>query len=385
MTKLSMGNFKKNLGNPAPVEPVDTPPVEPTTPTEPIEPVPQEPVQPNDTNTDPAPAAEPVQNNNPDGSGEPVPVESSTEPSNVEPAPIELTDELVGSYLSEKLGKPFSFEDLNKEPVNPLDSEPYLKEIYEWRNKTGRPVEDFFKFQKDYSQISDIDIVRENLQLEYPNATAEEINFEIKRLTPSEEDLEEDVTRKNWELKKLATKGRAKLEELKSNLSEPLPTSIPKEFQEKIKYAESIEQQIKESETIQQTYNQNIEKAALETSSIKLSVLDSELDFLIPEQNRKTLPQDISDMSHWKNPDGSFNHKAIVEDGIKIKYFNDILKVATEQAFNAGKDALIKESSNSTLGGAQTVPQPNPSSKGFTIEEPSSGFKKKLTMKSYKR
>ena len=385
MEKLSMGNFKKNLGNPAPTEVVDTPPVESPTPVDTVETVPQEPVQTNETIAEPTPVVEPAQNNNPDGSGEPTLVEPSVEPSREEPAPIELTDELVGNYLSEKLGKPFSLEDLNKESVNPLDSEPYLKEIYEWRNKTGRPVEDFFKFQKDYSQVSDIDIVRENLQLEYPNATAEEINIEIERLTPSEVDLEEDVARKNWELKKLATKGRAKLEELKSNLSEPSPTSIPKEFQEKISYAESIEQQIKENEIIQQTYNQNIEKAALETSSIKLSVLDSELDFLVPEQNRKTLPQDISDMSHWKNPDGSFNHKAIVEDGIKIKYFNDILKVATEQAFNAGKDALIKESSNSTLGGAQTVPQPNPSNKGFTIEEPSSGFKNRLTMKSYKR
>ena len=390
MEKLSMSNFKKNLGEPQPVEPivpVEPTPVEPTT-IEPTEPASQEPVQPTVIDSEPTPV-EPVQNINPDGSGEPTPsptnVEPSVEPSVIETKPLELTDELVGNYLSEKLGKQFDLEDLGKEVVNPLDSDPYLKEIYEWRNKTGRPVEDFFKFQKDYSQVSDIDIVRENLQLDYPDATAQEINLELSRLTPSEDDLEDDVARKNWELKKLATKGRAELDKLKSNLSEPTTTHLPEEIQNKVSFANTIEKQIEDNNKFQVEYDQAITQTALSTESINLNLGDSEISYNISEDKRKSLPQDISDMSHWKNPDGSYNHKAVVEDGVKIKYFDEMIKLAYEQGLNSGKDSIIKETRNITLDGANTVPQQNTPSRGYTVEEPNGGTTGKLTMKSYKR
>ncbi len=383
MTKLSMSNFKKNLGEPQPIEPVEQDP----TPIEPAATEPQEPVQPTVIEPEPTPV-EPVQNINPDNSGEPTPdptpVEPSVEPSVIEPEPLELTDELVSNYLSEKLGKQFNLEDLSKEPVNPLDSDPYLKEIYEWRNKTGRPVEDFFKFQKDYSQVSDIDIVRENLQLDYPNATAEEINLELSKLIPSDTDLEDDIAKKNWELKKLATKGRATLEDLKVTFNEPTTTHLPEEIQNKVSYADTIEKQIQENNKFQEEYNKAITTTALATENIKLNLGDSEISFNIAEDRRKSLPQDISDMSHWKNEDGSYNHQAVVEDGIKIKYFNEIIKLAYEQGLNTGKDSLIKETNNVNLDGAQSVPQPTVPSKGFTIEKPT-GSTGKLTMKSYKK
>lgn len=392
MNRLSMGNFKKNLGTPQPTEPikVNLEPVEPSVQepigNEPTEPAVAEPVEPviNTEPTEPIEPVVPVQDNTPDDSGEPTPVQPNVGPSVIEPEPLELTDESVISYLSEKLGKQVTLDDLTKETVNPLDSDPYLKEIYEWRNKTGRPVEDFFKFQKDYSQVSDIDIVRENLQLEYPNATAEEINLELSKLTPSETDLEDDIARKNWELKKQATKGRAELEKLKSNLGEPTTTHLPEDIQNKVKYAEDIQKQVLENEQVQQEYNQAIEKTALETSSIKLSLGDLDIDFNISEDKRAKLPQDISDMSHWRNEDGSMNHKAVVEDGVKIKYFNDIINVVLQQGISIGKEEVIKERDNVTLGNTPATPQPNQTSK-IKVHEPAGSRKRKLTLKSYKQ
>lgn len=296
---------------------------------------------------------------------------------------IELTDDLVNNYLSEKLGKQFNYQEYNTQPDNTLDSDPYLKEIYDWRKETGRPLEDFFKYQKDYTQVSDIEVAREFLQMEYPTLNASEINLELQKFVPSEEDLENETALKNLELKKLATKGRAELDKLKKELKTPVNQLSP-ELQSKIEYADSIKSQIAVNEQSQLEYNQKIEETSLTLDSIELPLGQESIKYLIPEDKRKTISQDISDMSHWKNQDGSWNHKAVIEDGLKIKYFNEMLKLAYEQGINSGKDAIIKETGNVTLDNTPRTPQPNSSNKGFRVESESNSGRR-LTMNSFKK
>lgn len=399
MAKLSIGNYKKNLGvtdnneednvqRMQPIEDtsteiaeqvVDTPPVvtEQVEATESVEQVVNEEAAP--TNT-----AETVENT-PTQKQDIEQEQVAQENNIVESKPLELTDDVVKSYLSEKLGKDIDLSDLTKEQVNPLDSDPLLKDIYEWRKDTGRSVEDFFKYQKDYSKVSDIDVAREFLQLKYPNSTNEEINLELSRYKTTDVDLDEEVAHKNWELKKLATEGRAELDKLKATLSEPAITNLPSEVQEKVSYAEQIQKQIEANNTAQQEYERNLTNAALSTESLKLQVGDITLDYFVSEDKRKTLPQDISDMPHWKNKDGSWNHKAVVEDGIKIKYFDEIIKLVQEQSLNTGKEDIIKQAANVTIDKVQSPPSTDTGNRGFIIEDGASSNKRKLTMKSYKR
>lgn len=389
MAELNIGNFKKNLkvdestGEDSGVEvmggeePTGTEPTgdEPTPQGE--EPTGAEPTE--ETNTEPSTEGgeETIkpEDNEPSGSSlkpeeNPLPEgQSQVESKSTE---AEINDDAVAKYLSEKLGREVNIEDLAKErEENPLDSDPYMKEVYEWRKKTGRPIEDFIKFQKDFSEVGDLEVAREFLQLEYPNSTPEEINLELSKFTTSEDDLDDEVAQKNWELKKLATKGRAELEKLKANLSEPSQISLPKDIQEKVSFADQLKSQIEANKKEQEDYTQGIERTAQAVDKISMDLGDgTKLDYLVSEDVRKEIPKMIAEMPHWKNEDGSWNHQAVVEDGLKIRNHQDMIKLAYEQGLSKGKDELIRETKNTNLNDTGSSAQPEkPTSKPVYEDE----------------
>jgi hypothetical protein len=282
------------------------------------------------------------------------------EPKSEVVAPIEVNEASVKKFLSEKLGREVSLEDFTKEPsTNPLDSDPYMKEIYDWRTKTGMPIEDFIKFQRDFKDVADLEIAREFLQLEYPNSTSDEINIELRRFTTSEDDLEEEVAQKNWELKKYATKGRSELDKLKSSLGEPNTSALPAEIQEKISFADKFKSQTTSNIKLQEDYDKAIKDTALSVEKMSLNLDgESSIDFLVSEESRKSIPDTISQMSHWRNEDGSWNHKAVVEDGLRLTNFDAMIKLAYEQGVSSGKDGIIRETKNVNLNDTGSSAQP---------------------------
>lgn len=277
------------------------------------------------------------------------------EPDPVDPKEgVQINDESALKYLSEKLGKEVnSFDELlsQEQASDPLEEDPYMKELYEWRKKTGRPVEDWIKYQKDYDSLSDMDVAREFLQHEYPNFNEEEIKLELSKFQTTDDDFEGDSKMKNLELKKYATRGRNVLGEMKSELGEPSAQSLPKDVQESVELAKKIKEQYTTQQKQQEEYTSKIKEVASKTENFEIPLDDDlKLDFKISEENRKKLPEMINSMPHWKNEDGSWNHQAVINDAVKIFQFNDMVKLAYEQGINKGKDSLIAETSNSSLG-----------------------------------
>lgn len=366
MSGLSAGNFKRNL-EAQQTEPVNTDePVEDVSTVD--EPVADEPLEDTPATDEPQEVIETPANADVDINDKPEEDEPSgsslktdDDPEQVVQTPLEVNDDLVAKYLSEKLGREVSLEDLAKEPeTNPLDSDPYMKEIYEWRKKTGRPVEDFVKFQKDFSEVSDLEVAREFLQLEYPNSTKDEIDLELKKFITSEDDLDDEIAQKNWELKKYATKGRAELDKLKANLGQPSASSLPAELQEKINFADQVRSQVDSNNKMQEDYDNAIKQTAQTVDKVTLNLGDDKsIDFLVSEQSRKEIPDMIAQMPHWRNEDGSWNHRAVVEDGIKIKNHDAMIKLAYEQGLNAGKDEVIRETKNVNLKDTGSSAQPS--------------------------
>ena len=365
MVHLKVGGYKKeepkdvnyDLSEPKTGDPVNTEPstTEPVS-TEPktIEPVNTEPSTTEPISTEPATVAEPEITKSPE-----VGI-SNKEPSSLktdlpEVKPLEMTDEAALNYLNEKWGKEFdSLDNFNQEPqVNPLDNDPYLKGLVEWRDKTGRPIEDYAKFQKNYGEMSDTDVVREYLQMKYPTLTGEELSLEMNRYTPNDSDLDEDVSMKNLELKKLSTSARSELESFKGTFNEPTASKssqLTPEIQENLKLLDQIKTDYKNNQKIQEDYSLGLTNASnsLETIPLKLSD-DVTLAFSVDDQGRKELPQFTTAVPHWKNEDGSWNHSAIVQDGAWIKYKDQMLQLAFEQGVNSGKDSNIKDLKNTTL------------------------------------
>jgi hypothetical protein len=274
------------------------------------------------------------------------------EPDVVANKPVEISEELHLKYLSEKLGREVkSFDELNKADLNPLDSDPYLKELAAWREKTGRPIEDWIKFQKDYTKVSDADVAREFLQLQYPELTQDEISLELsQKYLASEDDFENEAAIKNLELKKIASSGRKELSKLISDLGTPNPVNFTPEVQRDLDIAKQYKTQVQQNGIDDKAYNQNIVARATELQSIKLDLADGvSLDYKLPQGSDKSLVETIQNAPHWKNEDGSWNHQAVVRDTAIITNFESMLKLAFEQGKNSGADNIIKEAKNTTL------------------------------------
>ena len=301
---------------------------------------------------------------------EPV-VETPNEPVVEKNVPVEISDELHFKYLSEKLGREVkSLDDLTKAD-NPLDSDPYLKELAAWREKTGRPIEDWVKFQKDYTKVSDVDVAREFLQIEFPELTPEEIELEVsQKFLSSEDDLDRDIALKNLELKKYASKGRKELGKLVSELGNPNPANLTPEIKQDLAIAKEYKTLKAQIDVDNKTYNENIVSKAAQLKSIKLDLAEGvSLDFKLPDNAASSIVKTIQDAPKWKNEDGSWNHEAIVRDTAIVENLPTMLKLAYEQGKNSGTDEVIQEAKNTTLGNRNSNESVIPTgNKGVQIE-----------------
>lgn len=319
------------------------------------------------------PVIEPV-NPTPENTGnDELPENSSLKPESQEPPiqnelnnKVEINDELALKYLNEKLGKQVnSFDELIEVKVeNPLNDDPYLKSLYEWRQKTGRPIEEFQKYQKDYNSVDDFEVARELLQLEYPTLTSDEIQLELERYAPDELDDDREAAYKRLELKKLATRGREVLSSFKADLEKPSEALLSPELKQDLELARTVKENYARQQEETKVYSENIRLSSQKTETFEINLGDDlKLNFRIPDESKKELPTLIETMPHWRNEDGSWNHQAVVNDAIKIKHFDDMLKLAYEQGLNSGKEELIAETKNITLDSVNNTPQPNSSAK----------------------
>ena len=322
------------------------------------------------------PAGELVQPNQENNGDDELPEEKSSltppisEPPVQEEVKVTFDDESVLQYLNEKLGRQVtSFEELSQVKVeNPLDSDPYLKNLYEWRQKTGRPIEDWYKYQKDYSSLSDVEAARELLQYEYPTFTPDEIELELERFRPDDLDDDRDAALKNLELKKLATRGRDVLSKLKSELGEPTGNLNP-EIQEDLNLAKAVKETYAKEQQEKKDYSDNIKLSSSKTENFEIKLNDDlAINFKIPEEGKRELPTLIDTMPHWRNEDGSWNHQAVVNDAIKIKYCDQMLKLAYEQGVNSGEDKIIKEAKNTNFNASDPIAQQNNNKNKVEIE-----------------
>lgn len=271
---------------------------------------------------------------------------------------VELNEQQVFEYLSKTQGREIkSYEDLvvKEAAVNPLDSDPYTKAFFEWRQKTGKTIEEFAAFNKDWSKENDLKVAEEFLKATYPDFTQDEIDFKMKKLIPSEYDDEDVAFEKRIALKEMASQGRATFEALKADLGSSALVNYPDEVKSDLELARAVKEDYQENQKNLVAYTQGIVSASNDIQALPLKINDDlTINFNISEDRRKSLPQMIATMPEWHNEDGSWNHQKVVESGIKALYFDEILKTATEQAFNAGKESILKQGNNTQLE------QPNP-------------------------
>lgn len=283
--------------------------------------------------------------------GEPSSLTPTAEPS--QPQPPQVTEEMIFKTLSEKLGKEVkSYDDLTL--PNAVELRDDIKALNEWAEKTGRPVSDYFKFTKDFGQMSDLDIAREYLQIEYPSLTPSEIELEMKQYVKSEDDLDDEAAMKQLSLKKYAAKGRQVLEGMKLELNSPSQATISPEIKSKVETYDKLVQEYENQKVAQEQYVKGLQQALSTRNDLDLQLTeDLAIKFNLTPEEKANIPKYIETMPHWRNQDGSWNHDAVVTDAIKLRNFPNLIKLAFEQGLNAGKEQVIKgDVGNVTLDGS---------------------------------
>ncbi len=149
---LKIGNYKNNQDGPKEYDfsnpPVETPPVDAIPPQEVNTPPVETPPAGIDTQI---PPTESNNNNNPPVNtppAEPNSLNTDNTPTTITPPPVDVavSEEVMLKTLSEKLGREItSLDELTPTPTDPYGGDEKLKEIAEWRAKTNRPFEDYFK------------------------------------------------------------------------------------------------------------------------------------------------------------------------------------------------------------------------------------------------
>lgn len=333
----------------------------------------EEPTSDNDTPETPeeSEGSEPEPTQTPESSlqDEPTPEPEPTPEEPVSEPEVNLDDEAVAKYLSEKLGKEVtSLEDLVKEPEDPFKGDEDLKALAEWRERTGRPLSDWAKFQKDYGAMSHEDVAREYLRYKYEDFTPEEIELELQQYLPGEDDLDNEAARKRLNLKKLAADGRRELGELRMELDKPVPAKLSQDQLTAIEYYQKAQEQQAQAQKVAQLNDKNLNKAIETTETLEIELdKDNSIEFKPRPEARKSL-RDFMKMPNWYNQDGTLNAQEVVKDSFFLQNRENIIQEAFKQGLAQGEAAIEKETNNVTLDGRKTAEGQAPQKSDIVIE-----------------
>jgi len=252
------------------------------------------------------------------------------------------------NFLSEKLNKPInSLDDLVTVP----ELDPELKQLKDWKDKTGLSLLKFSDYNRDFSKMADVDVAREILAQEYENLTSEELDFVMKDYVFNEdEDNESDKMAKGVKLKRFAADGRKQLESNRLNLVPSEGQGLTEEQQKDLQLAKQVKEQQEQQQTGAVQYKKSLEKAALSLKAVNMQLSDDlNINYDVAEGDRRSLPELVEKMPHWYNEDGTVNHESIVKDALIIREYPNMIKKAFEQGISVGTENKINKDKNLTL------------------------------------
>lgn len=280
-----------------------------------------------------------------------------------------LTDDVIFEKLSETLGREVkSYDDLKPKEVQ-LDEE--VKQLLEWKEKTGLSLSKWTDFNKDFSKMGDLEVAREILASKYPDFTEEELEYTMKGYIYDElEDDESDRIAKSIALKQFAKEGRETLEQNKINFLESQPkSSLSVEEKELLDYAKTVKQKEASLKDQNIAYQNSLKEASLKLQAINLDLGEGlTIKHNVAQESTKDLVDYINTMPEWYKEDGSFNHENIARDTYKLKNFDTIIKSAFEQGKNYAIEGKIKENNNISLN-PSSINQDNQTREQGNIKE----------------
>tara|TARA_R100000458_G_scaffold52247_2_gene53617 strand:- start:1013 stop:2083 length:1071 start_codon:yes stop_codon:yes gene_type:complete len=300
-----------------------------------------------------------------------VETESSLKESSDTPESSESKSETVDfdTLLREKSGGKFkSYSDLEKslqvkEAPTPK-TETFANEKMAKLNQyilDGGTLEDFNKTQIDYSEMSDIDIIKSEMKLNDSELSDDDIDFMInKDYQLDEEEYEEDEVRiSKIKLRKDAKLAREKMTEWQEQYKIP-ENQQNTQTQKKVSNEESrqkSEAQLREKERWENLVNETTSKL----KEVKFDINDKgeKFTFSLSDEDRNTVKSSSSDLSkfwsRFMNDDGTENVEKLNKTMFIIDNFDRIVRAVANQYKSNGKDDVLKDIKNPDFNAGNTT------------------------------
>jgi hypothetical protein len=194
---------------------------------------------------------------------EEVAEEATEEVTEEQPIIEEVTDEEVLDKLEEDIEEAIS---IAEEKGTELPES--IQKVIDFMDDTGGSLEDYVQLNKDYSNMSDNELVEQYLKATKPHLTDEEISFVMEDLYSYDEDLddERDIRRKKLALKEQVNNAKNHLEGQKSKYYEEVKagSKLTPEQQKAVnffnRYNKETEETAKVAEQQKSVFNKKTEE-----------------------------------------------------------------------------------------------------------------------------
>ena len=286
-------------------------------------------------------------------STESVDTESSLKENSDNPESSETKSETdnFNILLREKSeGKFENYEDLVKSfDETQKDTDAFANETIAKLNQyilDGGKINDFDKTQVNYSEMSDLDILKAGMKLNDSDLSDSDINFLVDReYKLDEEEYDEDEVRiSKLKLRKDAKEYKIKLEEWKKQYEIP----VKSEGQLKEEEDTKLENHLKEKERWQNLVNDSTSK--IETVDFNINDKGEKFTFTLSDEDRNTLKTSNSDLSkfwsRFMNEDGTENMEKLNKTMFLVDNFDKVVRAVANQYKSNGKDDVLKDIKN---------------------------------------
>ena len=164
------------------------------------------------------------------------------------------------SKLKDRYDKEFKSIDvfkvlLNSESKKNPDVSEEVQKFIDYKKETGRSFQDFAELQKDWSSVSDSEVIREYFKQTKPHLDQDDIDYLIKESYSFDEeaDEEKDIRRKKVAYKEALYNARNHFETLKEKYKAPLESSsadIPNNYKEAFSFYNEYQAQVEEEKKL---------------------------------------------------------------------------------------------------------------------------------------
>ena len=248
-------------------------------------------------------------------------------------------DGLALSTLSERLGTEFnSFEEisdfLNREPEQQSMDE-RVQKIADFVNETGRGPEDWFYYQNmNPSEMDDLTVVKNQLKVENPYLSSEEVDLLLSNKYKIDEDLydEDELKLSKLQLKMDAEKGRASINSVREQYKTPL-----------------VNQQ-EQSSLIDDNWVAAMTQETNDFEALSFDIGENEFDFKVSDDYKRVLVDKNTNLENYfddyVNQDGSWDYDLLNSHRALIDNIDEIVNAVYQQGIGDGQRGLVEKTAN---------------------------------------